>query len=232
MIGILIQLVISWILILFFEKGNLSVLGLRPTKSRIIDFLFFLLITSAFCATGFFFRIYLAREQWELNPNLNIELFFSGLWWNIKSVLFEELIFRGAIFYILIRKIGTIKAILVSSITFGIYHWFSFEILGDVKQMAIYFVITGTMGAIYAFGYSKTFSLFIPCGIHLGWNFTQSFVFSQGQIGNGIFRLVKSQPNVTISYGSFFLIFFIPLLTTWIVSFLIIKRKVQVKISN
>jgi uncharacterized protein len=231
MIGIVIQLIISWILIWYFEKGNLAVLGFSPTTPRIVDFLFFLLITAACCTSGFFFRMYLAKEQWELNPNLNIELFFSGLWWNIKSVLFEELIFRGVIFYILIRKLGSSKAILISSIAFGIYHWFSYEIFGDIKQMAIYFVITGIMGALYAFGYAKTFSLFIPCGIHLGWNFTQSFVFSQGQIGNGIFRLVKLQPDVTISYASYFLIFFVTLLITWLVNFFLIKRKKQVDIS-
>jgi membrane protease YdiL (CAAX protease family) len=232
MIGIIVQLIISWLLIWFFEKGNLSVLGFGLTKSRLADFLVFFIITAACCALGFLFRMYLAKEQWELNPSLNIQLFFSGLWWNIKSVLFEELIFRGTIFYILIRKIGALKAIILSSIAFGIYHWFSFEIWGDIQQMAIFFFITGIMGAVYAFGYAKTFSLFIPCAIHLGWNFTQSFVFSQGKIGDGIFRLVKSQPNVTVSYFSFFLIFYVPLLCAWMVNFLLIKRKRQVEISG
>ncbi|TMI74338.1 MAG: CPBP family intramembrane metalloprotease [Bacteroidetes bacterium] len=228
MLGILVQLIISWLLVWFFEKGNLSFLGFYPTKRRLLDFTLFFLITAVCCSTGFFLRMYFAREHWELNPFLTVTVIFKAVWWNIKSVLFEELIFRGAIFYILLKKLGPVKAIAMSAIAFGIYHWFSFGAFGNILQMAIIFVVTGTMGVLYAYGYSKTHSLYIPCAIHLGWNLTQIFIFSQGPIGDGVFILKGPQPIVTVSYLAYFIIFLVPILTILLINFSILKQRRQV----
>ena len=43
MIGILVELAISWLLIWLFGRGNLEVLGLILTKRRIGDFFSFFL---------------------------------------------------------------------------------------------------------------------------------------------------------------------------------------------
>jgi uncharacterized protein len=224
MIGIIVQLALSWLIVWFFEKGNLSFLGFYPTKKRLLAFGLFLLITAVCCASGFFLRMYFAKEQWQINPSLTIRLVLEALWWNVKSVLFEELIFRGAIFYILIKKMGTLSAIVVSSIGFGIYHWFSQEVIGNPVQMAITFTLTGVMGLLYAYGYAKTRSLYAPCAIHLGWNLTQGFVFSQGPIGNGIFVQVMPQPVVTVSYAVYFCILLVPMLSALGINFLILKQ--------
>jgi membrane protease YdiL (CAAX protease family) len=141
----------------------------------------------------------------------------NGIWWNIKSVLFEELTFRGVLFYILI-----------SSIAFGIYQWVSQEAFGNVSQMLLIFILTGIMGLIYAYGYVKTGSLFVPCAIHLGWNITQGFIFSQGSTGNGILVLVKDQPEVSVSYLIYFTILLTPILSAWVLNFLILKKRNEV----
>jgi membrane protease YdiL (CAAX protease family) len=228
MLGILVQLIVSWLLVWFFEKGNLSFLGFYPTKRRLLDFTLFLFITAICCSTGFFLRMYFGREHWELNPLLTVTVILKAVWWNIKSVLFEELILRGAIFYILLKKLGTVKAIAISAIAFGIYHWFSFGVFGNILQMAIIFVVTGTMGVLYAYGYAKTHSLYIPCAIHLGWNLTQIFIFSQGPIGDGVFILKEPQPIVTVSYLVYFIIFLVPILAALLINFSILKQRRQV----
>jgi membrane protease YdiL (CAAX protease family) len=228
MLGILVQLIVSWLLVWFFEKGNLSFLGFYPTKRRLLDFTLFFFITAICCSTGFFLRMYFGREHWELNPLLTVTVILKAVWWNIKSVLFEELIFRGAIFYILLKKLGTAKAIAISAIAFGIYHWFSFGVFGNILQMAIIFVVTGTMGVLYAYGYAKTHSLYIPCAIHLGWNLTQIFIFSQGPIGDGVFILKEPQPIVTVSYLVYFIIFLVPILAALLINFSILKQRRQV----
>ena len=224
MLGILVQLLISWLLIWLIQKKDLRVLGFKPTRSRLMHFVVFFLLTAICCASGFLMRMLFAEERWQLNPQLTWKLLLDGIWYNIKSVLFEELIFRGVILYILINKIGVLKAILISSAAFGIYHWFSFEILGNVSQMIFVFIITGLMGAVLAYGYAKTFSLYIPCAIHLGWNFTQLFVFSNGNIGDGILIQVKPVPVVTVSYLIFSLITFLPIVSTLILNALLIRR--------
>jgi membrane protease YdiL (CAAX protease family) len=228
MLGILVQLIVSWLLVWFFEKGNLSFLGFYPKKRRLLDFTLFFFITAICCSTGFFLRMYFGREHWELNPLLTVTVILKAVWWNIKSVLFEELIFRGAIFYILLKKLGTVKAIAISAIAFGIYHWFSFGVFGNILQMAIIFVVTGTMGVLYAYGYAKTHSLYIPCAIHLGWNLTQIFIFSQGPIGDGVFILKEPQPIVTVSYLVYFIIFLVPILAALLINFSILKQRRQV----
>lgn len=224
MLGILVQLAISWLIIWLFEKGNLSFLGFYPTKRKLIDFLLFFIITAFCCSIGFFLRMYFGKEEWKFNDSLTAIKALDAIWWNIKSVLFEELSFRGVIFYILIKKLGSTKAIIISSVAFGIYHWFSQEVLGNGHQMIITFLLTGIMGMIYAYGYTKTLSMYVPCAIHLGWNLTQGFIFSHGPIGEGVFILAR-QPIVNVSYFIYFLILLAPMLSAWIINFLLLKNR-------
>ena len=237
MLGIIVQLAISWLIIWFFvrkdsmgNKGNLNVLGFFPTKRRLIDFGIFFIITAICCASDFFMRMYFAGEQWKLNPNLSASLVLSGLWWNLKSVLFEELIFRGVLFYILIKKLGAVKAIIISAIAFGIYHWFSQEVFGDAKQMIITFLLTGTMGLLYAYGYAKSFSLYIPSAIHLGWNITRSVLFSETVIGDQLLVHVKPAPVVQVSYFVYYFWLFFPMLSALLINFLLLRKKKQVEL--
>jgi membrane protease YdiL (CAAX protease family) len=235
MLGIIVQLAISWILVWVIEKKDLGVLGLKPTRQRVSDFCLFFIITALCCASGFFMRMYFG-ERWVLNPLFTGKLLAEGLWWHIKSVLFEELIFRGVIFYILIRRLGVWKAILISATAFGIYHWFSHEVLGNIPGMMITFLITGIMGIVYAYGYARTFSLYVPCAIHLGWNFTQGFIFPQGAIGNGILIYTRPEKIITVSSFTYTMVVYLPMISAVLVNFFILKRRKQVplqaKLSN
>jgi len=228
MLGILVQLLISWFIIWLFEKGNLNVLGFWPTKKRLLGFALFFLVTAVCCCSDFFMRMIFAKQQWELNPNLTVNLILTGTWWNVKSVLFEELIFRGVLFYILIKKLGAAKAIIISAIAFGIYHWFSHGVIGDPLQMAVTFFITGAMGLVYAYGYAKTFSLYVSSAIHLGWNLTTSVIFSNSIIGDQLLTQVKPVPEVQVGYFIYFCIVFIPMLSALLINFYMLKRQVQV----
>lgn len=227
MVGIIVQLAISWLLIWFFEKGNLNVLGLIPTRRRLLDFGIFFIIAGICCSSDFFMRMYFADQRWQLNPGLLTNLILTGIWWNIKSVLFEELIFRGVLLYMLIKKLGAAKAIIISSVAFGIYHWFSQEAFGDPAQMAITFLITGLAGLLYAYGYAKTFSLYVPCALHLGWNLTRSVIFSETVIGDQLFVQIKPVPNVEVSYFVFGCILLIPTGSFLIINYLLLKKRKQ-----
>lgn len=227
MIGILVQLAISWLLIRLFEKRNLGVLGFMPSKKRLSDFGIFFLIAALCSASDFFMRMYFADQRWQLNPDLTSNLILSGTWWNIKSVLFEELIFRGVIFYILIKKLGATKAIIISSVAFGIYHWFSQEAFGNPAQMAITFLFTGLAGLLFAYGYAKTFSLYIPCAMHLGWNLVKSVGFSETVIGDQLFVHVKPVPEIQVSYFVFGCILLLPMGSFLVINYLLLKKRKQ-----
>jgi membrane protease YdiL (CAAX protease family) len=173
----------------------------------------------------------IAKQSWLLNPDINAGLILKGVWFTIKSVLFEEFIFRGVLLYILIKKIGTSRAIVISATAFGIYHWFSHELWGNPGQMAIEFFITGIMGVVLAYGYAKSFSLYIPIAIHLGWNLMQMVVFSGNTLGHQLFVESIPAPVVTISYFSYFTMLFFPLLSCWIINLWLLKRYKQVQLA-
>ena len=229
MIGILVQLSISWLIVWLYEKGDLGFMGLMPTKKRLKDFALFFFITAACAASGFLLKKVIAKQSWVLNPQINAGLILEGIWFTVKSVLFEELIFRGVLFCILIKKIGATKAIIISGVTFGIYHWFSHELWGNPEQMVIEFFMTGIMGLVLAYGYAKTFSLFVPVAIHLGWNILQMVVFSGNTIGSQLFVEVLPAPVVTISYFSFFTMLLFPLLSCWIINTWLLRKYKQVQ---
>ncbi|HEY0752298.1 MAG TPA: CPBP family intramembrane glutamic endopeptidase [Chitinophagaceae bacterium] len=224
MAGILVQIVLSWVIIWLFEKKDLDVLGWKPNQTRLKHFSLFFFLTALFCASPYLIRIFISGEEWKVNPVLNVALILNGTWWNIKSVLFEELIFRGVILYILARRLGAKTGIILSAVAFGIYHWFSFGVLGNAGAMVFTFLITGIMGLVLAYGYVKTLSLYIPIAIHLGWNLTKIFVFSDGPIGNGLFIPADKTPFRTDSWVIAFAVFLMPILLTYIVNFILIRR--------
>lgn len=228
MVGILVQLALSWLIIWLVQKGNLAVLGLSPTKHRLIHVALYGFITAICCALGFFLKMKFGQQVWQVNPQLSIPLVLNGLWWNLKSVLFEELMFRGVLFYVLLKKLKPTTAIFISATAFGIYHWFSFGVFGNIIPMIVVFFITGVMGLLLAYAYAKTYSLYYPIAIHLGWNFTQIFVFSQGPIGNGIFVATAGGAFRTDSYLIFGVVTFLPIILALLINFLLLRKQKQI----
>lgn len=229
MIGIIVQLAISWLLVWVFEKGNLNCLGLLPAKKRLIDFVLFFIITAACSALVFLLQMWIAKQSWQLNPDINFLLILNGIWFVIKAVLFEELIFRGVLLYILIKKIGATKAIVISAVAFGIYHWFSHELWGNPVQMAIEFFTSGAMGLVLAYGYAKTNSLYVPVAIHFGWNIVQMVIFSGNTIGEQVFIEVLPRPVVTVSYFNYFVMILLPIVSCLLINGLMLKKYKQEK---
>lgn len=183
MIGILVSLAISWLLLFLIEKENILALGFLPIVKRLKQFLIGFLITGILCVLVQYLESYLKSSTWIVNKDITSGIILKSFWWDFKSVLTEELIFRGALLYILIQKIGSRKSILISAIAFGIYHWFSYGVLGNVMAMILVFIGTGLMGYAWAWAFSKTKSIMLAFGLHLGWNFIYNTIFSKGPLG-------------------------------------------------
>lgn len=194
MIGIIVQLLISILLLHFIERKTLSVLGWQPNIKRVTQLLIGLCI--AICTAAIFHLIssQLSGTSWKFNPSFRWIHLADGLWYMFKSVLYEELIFRGALFYIAITRLGLTKGLWLSVVAFGIYHWFSYGAFGQPLQMLFIFLITAAAGWMYAYAFIKTNALYLPIGLHFGWNITSSLLFSQGSIGQFILVPIKD-PN-------------------------------------
>jgi hypothetical protein len=224
MIGILVGITISWVLLYLIEKKNLLALGFLPMVHRLKQFLIGFIITGTLCVLVQYLEAYLKSSEWLLNENITSGIILKSFYWDVKSVITEELIFRGALLYILIRKLGIGKGILISAIAFGIYHWFSYGVIGNVMAMILVFVGTGLMGYAWAWAFSKTKSMMLPFGLHLGWNFVYNTVFSKGPLGD---LILFTQGGTELSDWTSFFNFVIGLVIVPILVLIYVRYFVQ-----
>jgi len=217
MIGIIVELIFSWLILWFIEKKHLSALGLTPTKNRTIHLMVGLLLAGSCCLIYNIATVAFVNNGWTLNNQISTEKILASSWWVLKSVLFEELIFRGALLYIAIKRLGMLKACLLSAVCFGIYHWFSYNAFSNVAQMIIIFFMTAIAGLMFACSFAKTNSLYLPIGLHFGWNFVSTVVFSNGPFGTQLFTKINNeQPHGVLSLLFFlFQVFALPAFTFW-----------------
>ncbi|WP_300663069.1 CPBP family intramembrane glutamic endopeptidase [Fluviicola sp.] len=226
MTGILIGLAISWLLLWFFAKENLGVLGFAPTRSRIIMLGTGLLLSGVCCILYHLFKTSLAGNNWILNKQITPAIVLKSTWWTFVSVLFEELVFRGVILYLFIKIWGIKPACILSAVSFGIYHLFSYNAFGNPVLMVVVFLMTAILGLALAYGFAKTQSLYLPIGLHFGWNFFNIIIFSSGPLGAQLF--IKANTNELQGIASLAVLLFqitaLPLLTWWYLNY-IKKRK-------
>jgi len=90
----------------------------------------------------------------------------------------EEVLFRGVIFRLLERRGGTWIALAVSALLFGLVHLVN---PGATIWGAVAIAIEA--GLMLGAAYAVTGSLWLPIGLHLGWNVTIVAIF--GTIPSG-----------------------------------------------
>lgn len=227
MAGLMVELIISWLLLWVFCKRNLLALGIAPNKSRLFQVFFGFLLAAAFCTVYYLSFTVFAHYHWSLNDSFIGSKLLSGSWWTLNSVLYEELIFRGALLYILIEKFGIKTACITSAICFGVYHWFTMGGLGNPVQMAFVFLMTAVWGAMFAIAFAKTRSLYLPVGIHFGWNFISTVIFSQGPLGDQLLTgSGEQQLGGTLSIlVTLFQLLAVPLIVFWYLKVLSKKQQ-------
>ncbi|MBL7872928.1 MAG: CPBP family intramembrane metalloprotease [Cyclobacteriaceae bacterium] len=199
MVGILVQLIISALLLWVVEQKNLTALGIFPAGLRVRQFILGFVVAGSLCAVAQLFYSSFTHSLWKINPFYSSQVLLKSIGLDLKSVLFEELIFRGALLYILIQKIGSRKAILLSAVAFGIYHWFSSNAWSNPVMMIYVFTSTGIMGLVWAFAFSRTKSMALPIGLHVGWNLFYNSVFSNGPWGDILLVLEQTEDSMQLT---------------------------------
>ena len=217
-------LAISWLLLWAFEKKGLGVLGLTPTLKRSKYFLLLLITSAVVSVSAYLLRMYFVKEVYALAPSLTLESVLQESWYQVRTVLTEELLCRGALLYILIRRIGRRNAVVVSSVLFALLHWMNAGVFGNLVQMIVVFSFTFTMGLLLAYAYARTFSILLPFAIHFGWNYVQNFVFPDSASGQHLFTLAAPPPEVTISYLAFYTMLLAPKLAVLVVNYFLVRR--------
>ncbi|MEW1774838.1 CPBP family intramembrane glutamic endopeptidase [Streptomyces sp. NPDC086777] len=92
----------------------------------------------------------------------------------------EELLFRGVLFRIVEERTGTWIALVSTGALFGMMHLLNKDatVWG---ALAIAIEAGGMLGAAYA----ATRTLWLPIGLHFGWNFAESGIFGTEVSGSG-----------------------------------------------
>lgn len=206
MLGIVAILLFSWLILHYRYNTSLSILGYTPIPKRILQF---------FVGLGFITVIYLIffyLEMWVygidviFNQRFKFTQILDSAWYHIKSALTEDLLFRGVLLYILIKMLSDQKAILISALAFGVYHWISYGMIGGPIIPLIYvMIITGAMGYAWAYAFVKTESIMLGLGLHFGWNFMAS-LFSKASPFGELLYLELSRGEVSEPINLVFLL--------------------------
>jgi hypothetical protein len=113
----------------------------------------------------------------------------------IIAAVGEELAFRGALFRILEESFGTGTALALSAALFGLLH-----ALNSGATVVSTVAIALEAGVLLAAAYTLTRNLWLPIGLHFGWNFTEGGIFgasvSGGSAPHGIFSVSLSGPRL------------------------------------
>ncbi len=100
---------------------------------------------------------------------------------------YEELLFRGYWLQNISEGLNRFWGVLLSSIFFAAAHLLN----PNVSASAI--VGLTLFGVLAAYAYLRTSQLWLPVGLHIGWNFFESTVFGFPVSGFDLFRLVHAQ---------------------------------------
>ncbi len=193
MIGLIIEIIVSFFILKYASHQNLEVLGLRPNKRR------FLYLVIGIAWPIFYYCVYrftvawLVHNPYILNPEYHFTDFINATAYVARAVGFEELIFRGALLYLLLQKTSAQKAMIISASAFGIYHWFAWQAFGNPVQMLMVFFMTASAGYVFAMAFVRTGSMYLSFAIHFGNNMANMILFSQDK-SIGLQLLLKSYP--------------------------------------
>lgn len=121
---------------------------------------------------------------WSFAPNLVAVILTL-----IVGALAEELMFRGFPFQHLEKGIGTVQAVVVLSVFYAFLHM--------LNPGATVWGIANTflLGVLFTVAYLRTRALWLPWGIHFGWNATLGLLFGLPVSGIRSFNLwIYTQP--------------------------------------
>jgi membrane protease YdiL (CAAX protease family) len=177
----------------WLDKRSFESLGLKLNRQALFDTLAGIGIT--FVQMGFIYFVvfslgWLTFEgfAWQFDPIntvvTNVLIFFIGfilVGWN------EELLSRGYHLQTIASGLNLFWGVVISSAVFGILH------LGNpnatwVSAAGIFFA-----GLYLAYGYIRTKQLWLPIGLHIGWNFFEGVVFGFPVSGLDIYALTRIQ---------------------------------------
>lgn len=177
----------------FLDKRSIESLGLHLNIWTLFDILTGIVITLLQMGLIYFLMyqfgwIKFQGFAWDFDPlNLVIKntliffLMFVLVGWT------EELLSRGYHLQTIASGTNMFWGVILSSALFGLLH-FRNPSANWISTMGIFLA-----GLFFAFGYLRSKQLWLPMGMHLGWNFFEGVVFGFPVSGLDIYPLTRIQ---------------------------------------
>jgi membrane protease YdiL (CAAX protease family) len=176
------------VVVRIYERGRLSDLGLGWTSASPREF--FTGMAAGVAAAVVILAGPLALRLSEFERVPGVEHPWASFAFVSLVLLFgavgEEMLFRGYAFQLLIRSRGAFATILPVSVLFGMAH------AGNQNATPLGIANTAFWGVLLGYAYWRTSALWLPIGLHFGWNFALPLFgvnlsgFTMGVTGYGL----------------------------------------------
>ena len=162
----------------FLDRRSFASLGLRVHRRAWLDVGIGILISAAMMATILILELLLGWTHldgfaWQIEPPWRVLLgFLASLGLFILVGIHEEIFSRGYQLQNLVEGLNLPWGVLLSSLIFAALH------LGN-PHVVWYTALPGLLaaGLFLAFGWVRTRELWLPIGLHIGWNLFEGPVF-------------------------------------------------------
>ncbi len=174
-----------------FDHRSIQSLGFNFNREMFLDlivgfFIPLLLIGLIFLIEWGIGWLKIDSTSWQTTPRSELVLGLLGsLGYFIVIGFQEELIFRGYQLRNLIDGLDFTKGLLLSSAFFALAHLFNPH-ASLISTLGIF-----ASGLFLAYGWVRTHQLWLPIGLHIGWNFFEGVIFGFPVSGTETFRLVS-----------------------------------------
>ena len=179
----------SWIII-FGLEGGVSIAGYllyvrfvekRPAQEfsrfrfglfplgTLVGLVWFTLLIALLYAGGYY----------HVNGVAFPDRWLAAIVFTLGTAIWEEVTFRGLLFRVTEEKFGTWIGVAVSAVVFGAVHG-----LNPNASLAASIAIILESGILLAAAYFATRTLWLPIGLHFGWNFAEDFIFGVRMSGH------------------------------------------------
>jgi membrane protease YdiL (CAAX protease family) len=185
----------------YIDKESLTSLGLRFNWLAILDIIIGI-VTGGLIMAGMYFTMLFAGLikfegfSWWMEHDVTTTSFTSAGILTMLGVLlqfivvawWEELVFRGIILQNITKGLGLKLGVLISTILFGLGHFGN----PDATILSTFLIMLTTLQLVYA--YLKSGQLWLPIGLHLGWNFFQASIFGFASSGHESPTMISQSP--------------------------------------
>jgi membrane protease YdiL (CAAX protease family) len=179
----------------YLDRRSFTSLGLKGDKQAVLDTLFGFALTGLmmgliFLVEWVFGWLEVESFAWQIESlgNLFISILMMLLIFALVSWQ-EELISRGYWLQNLSEGLNRSLGVLLSSAVFALAH----SLNPNLSWLA--FVGLFLAGLFLAYGYLRTKQLWLPIGLHLGWNFFEGTIFGFPVSGQYTYQLIRQSTS-------------------------------------